>query len=171
MPMPRRIIIMGVSGCGKSVIGRALADRLGLPFEDADHYHSAENISKMSKGIPLTDADRSAWLDSLADLLASNDKIVLACSALKGSYRRRLCEFDGEPPIFIHLHGSFDAIHDRLKARAGHYFTGRAMLESQYEILEPPGPDEAISVRVDDVPVEGVLARCTAALQRRAAPD
>ena len=162
---------MGVSGCGKSVIGRALAEGLGLRFEDADDYHSPENVSKMSKGIPLADADRSTWLDSLAELLASDDGIVLACSALKASYRRRLREIDAEPPVFIHLHGSIDAIHDRMKAREGHYFTGRAMLESQYETLEPPGPDEAILVRVDDVPVEGVLARCIAGLQRNARPD
>ncbi|MDM7457796.1 MAG: gluconokinase [Paracoccus sp. (in: a-proteobacteria)] len=170
MAAAQRIIIMGVSGCGKSVVGRALADSLGFRFIDADDYHSPENVAKMSKGIPLTDADRSVWLDTLTGLLAADDRIVMACSALKANYRRRLSEITGPAPVFIHLHGSFDAIHDRLKAREGHFFTGRKMLESQFDALEPPDPAEAIQVWVDDVSVEEVLERCATALRRHASP-
>ncbi len=162
---------MGVSGCGKSVIGQALADRFGLRFVDADDHHSPENIAKMAQGIALTDAERAPWLAALADVLAAHDGIVLACSALKRRYRNRLSSIDGEPPVFIHLHGHIDALEARLEARTGHYFTGRAMLESQYAALEPPGPDEAIPVRVDDVDSDGVLNRCVARLQRAARWD
>ena len=165
MPMPRRIIIMGVSGCGKSTVGRALAGRLGLRFEDGDAYHSPDNIAKMARGVALTDADRAGWLAALADLLAAHDGIVLACSALKRSYRRTLRGTGGEPPVFIHLHGSLNVLAARLNARTGHYFTGRALLESQFAALEPPGPDEAIPVRVDDVDIDGVLNRCLAGLR------
>lgn len=168
MPRFQRIIVMGVSGCGKSVVGLALADSLGFRFVDADDHHSPENVAKMSNGIPLTDADRSSWLETLADLIASEERIVLACSALKERYRRQLSAIVGPAPVFIHLHGSFDAIHSRLKAREGHYFTGREMLDTQFSTLEPPGPEEAISVRVDDASVEEVLDRCAEALQRQA---
>lgn len=167
MTIPRRIIVMGVSGCGKSVVGRAVAEKLGFRFVDADDHHSPENIAKMSNGIALTDADRADWLNTLAEMLAQNDGIVLACSALKASYRRRLSSIDPPMPVFVHLHGSFAAILDRLESREGHYFGGRSMLETQFETLEPPAPDEAINVQVDDADKEEVVDRCLSALQRR----
>ena len=134
------IVIMGVAGSGKTTLGKALCSRLGWSFYDGDDFHSAENVEKMSQGIPLSDGDRAKWLETLKVLIAekykAGENIILACSALKRSYRQQLRK-SGAPIFFIFLEGSFDLILKRMDKREDHYMkTG--MLESQFEILEPP---------------------------------
>jgi carbohydrate kinase (thermoresistant glucokinase family) len=135
---------MGVSGCGKSTIGALLAQRMQITFVEGDSLHTASNIAKMGRGKPLTDEDRSPWLMRIADCLrvhhARDCDLVIACSALKRSYRDIIRSSSTEP-LFIHLHGSPDAIRERLQQRRGHFMSA-GMLESQLEILEPPSPDE-----------------------------
>ncbi len=138
---------MGVSGCGKSSIGRTLAQRLGYRFFDADDFHSPANLDKMRQEIPLSDEDRIPWLARLRSLLEKESltqNVVLSCSALRESYRRQL--LDGLPNTeIIHLTGSFDLILQRLKAREAHFMPA-SLLHSQFESLEPP--DEAITLDV-----------------------
>ena len=133
---------MGVSGSGKSTVGAALAQRLRVPFADADTLHPRANIAKMATGEPLTDDDRYPWLEKVGDWLAGHrDGGVASCSALKREYRERLrarC-----PGVeFLHLSGSPELIGGRLAARSGH-FMPPALLESQFDALEPLGADEA----------------------------
>ncbi len=143
-------VMMGVSGCGKTTIGQALADRLNCLFYDGDDFHPPENVTKMSSGIPLNDADRTPWLARLAALieqhLAEGETAVLACSALKKQYRDRLQVNDRVR--FIYLEGSFDLIWQRMQARANHYMKSD-MLRSQFEALEPPAADEAVTIFID----------------------
>ncbi len=139
---------MGVSGCGKSTVGRLLAGQLGWPFFDADDYHPPENVAKMAAGRPLTDADRSPWLDTLHALLADHLRrgasLVLACSALKAAYRQRLA--DGLDVRFVHLQGDFGLIYRRMQARRGHYMRPE-MLRSQFADLEPPADALTLDIR------------------------
>ena len=141
------IIVMGVSGSGKSTVGSRLADELGWAFYDADDCHNEANRSKMSHGIPLTDDDRTAWLASLRELIQKNvyseTSIVLACSALKESYRAIL-NVD-EQVRFVYLKGSYAEIESRLKNRAGHFMPVK-LLASQFETLEEPA--NALHVKV-----------------------
>ncbi len=164
--MNRIIILTGVSGSGKTTVGRALARRLGYPFYEGDDFHPPQNIAKMAGGIPLDDADRAPWLDSLhaliAGIAARGESAVLACSALKEKYRERLAR-GVENVCFVYLYGSFDLIRARILAREEHYFEA-SMLRSQFEALEPPASGEAISVSVHDT-VEGVVDRIKAALE------
>lgn len=136
------IIVMGVTGTGKTTIGQAIAARLRLPFFDADDFHSAENIAKMRAGTPLTDDDRAPWLSCLNELLKKHvserksEGAVLACSALKAAYRERLrCSLHGVR--FIYLRGSREILNARLIERRGHYMNP-ALLDSQLATLEPP---------------------------------
>lgn len=150
------IVVMGVSGSGKSLIGKKLAEKLNLPFEDADDYHSEENIEKMKAKTALTDKDRSPWLEALSKLLSGMEILngcILACSALKGSYRDQLSTRTKEDITFIFLQGSFDLIFSRIDSRKGHYMK-KDMLRSQFDTLEEPGEDEAILVSVDQTPDE-----------------
>ena len=131
---------MGVAGSGETAFGQMLAERLGWDFFDADDFHPSENIAKMAAGIPLDDSDREPWLAALANLLASTLQAgkhpVLACSALKDSYRKKL--LNGKNDIaLIYLKGSYDLIWSRISARQGHYMKP-TMLQSQFEILEEP---------------------------------
>lgn len=144
------IVVMGVSGCGKTTIGRALADQLGCPFFDADDFHPPENIKKMANGIPLTDTDRAPWLSRLQALIHRNlaDGVILACSALKRRYRDQLRE-GNDGLQFVYLHGDFDTIWARMQTRHNHYMKPD-MLHSQFATLEPPGPEEAIQVNITD---------------------
>jgi gluconokinase len=146
--MTLRVVIMGVAGCGKSSVGEALSDRLHIPYRDGDDLHTPEAVEKMRQGIPLTDDDRWPWLDRVAQTLATEAPILLGCSALKRAYRDRIRAGAGGPVNFVHLAGSRDLIASRMAARTGHYMP-TSLLDSQFAALEPPGPDEAITVDID----------------------
>ena len=135
------IVVMGVSGSGKSTVGSALAQRLRVPFVDADDLHPSANIAKMTAGEALDDDDRYPWLEEVGRWLAAHrDGGVVACSALKRKYRDQLRSHC--PGVeFLYLSGSPDLIGRRLAARTGHFMPG-ALLQSQFDALEPPGPDE-----------------------------
>ena len=140
-----RWVVMGVAGCGKSSLGAALANRLGIRFIEGDRYHSPENVAKMSAGVPLTDGDRLHWLASLQgeirDSVQRGEGIVVACSALKRRYRDLLRE--GAPGLrFAHLDGTRELIAARMNARVGHYMP-LSLLDSQFAALEALQPDEA----------------------------
>jgi gluconokinase len=149
--MPHLIILTGVAGSGKTTIGKALARRLDYPFYDADDFHPPQNVTKMARGEALNEDDRQPWLARLHTLLASlharDESGVLACSALKAAYRRQLAQ--NLPGVcFVYLHGDPDLIFERLKARPGHYMS-ETMLQSQFDALQPPAPDEALHVDID----------------------
>ncbi|NNL41677.1 MAG: gluconokinase [Desulfobacterales bacterium] len=151
--MNRIFYIMGVSGCGKSTIGRKLASSLSLPFFDGDDYHPEENIAKMSEGLPLNDQDRKAWLEALNSLARKHQQngAVIACSALKKSYREMLNENILPPPVWVYLEGSYKTILNRLQQRKGHFMPAN-LLTSQFDSLE--APEEAIKVAVTLTPEE-----------------
>jgi gluconokinase len=160
----RFIIIMGVSGTGKTTIGKALSARLGWDFTDADDLHPPANIKKMAAGIPLTDDDRRPWLAALHDLiftcLAGARPGILACSALKESYRQTLLA--GNPDVkIVYLKGSYELLLARMQQRPAH-FMKPAMLKSQFETLEEPL--DALTLDIS-LPVEEMLDRIVAALQ------
>ncbi|HYO53367.1 gluconokinase [Archangium sp.] len=140
------VIVMGVSGSGKTAVGQRLAAALGWRFLDADDFHSPGNIAKMTAGIALTDEDRAPWLAVLRELLQkaleSGEDLVLACSALKRSYRERL-SVDAARQRWVYLHAPRELIAERLKARRGHYMPS-ALLDSQLATLEIP--EEALRV-------------------------
>ncbi|MBE0615854.1 MAG: gluconokinase [Burkholderiales bacterium] len=134
------VVLMGVTGCGKTTVGSLLAKVCGWEFHDADDYHSAENVAKMKSGAPLTDQDRWPWLEHLNSLLIDSDRqgqnLVLACSALKQAYRDRLAR-GCTAAHFVFLDGDKDLIRARLAARKGHYMNPK-LLDSQFAILERP---------------------------------
>ena len=144
------IVVMGVSGSGKSTVGAALAQRLGVPFADADDFHPAGNVAKMTSGQALNDDDRYPWLDAIGQWLAQHcgEGGVMSCSALKRKYRdqlRRHC-----PDVeFLHLSGSLEVIGARQASRPGHFMPA-SLLKSQFDTLEPLAPDErGIVIDVD----------------------
>jgi gluconokinase len=143
-------VMMGVSGCGKTTVGQALAAQLDCPFYDGDDFHPPENVAKMSRGVPLNDDDRAPWLARLAALIEGHlergETAVLACSALKKRYRDQLRVSDRVR--FIYLAGSFDLIWGRMQARPGHYMKAD-MLHSQFDVLEPPDANEAVLIPID----------------------
>ncbi|MEP0072378.1 MAG: gluconokinase [Marinomonas sp.] len=145
--MTKSIIVLGVSGSGKSLIGQKIADKFGYQFFDADDFHSDANVEKMRQGIPLNDDDRQGWLVTLNELLVKTPNAVLACSALKPAYREILRRHL-EDVSLVYLKGDIDTIWQRHQKRDGHYFNGRAMLESQFETLIEPTPDEALIVDI-----------------------
>ncbi len=149
---------MGVSGSGKSTLGKGLAEKLSWVFFDADDFHSVENIAKMTAGIPLSDSDRVPWLTSLnrrlASTFAQGHHPVLACSALKESYRARLLS-DLTGTKIIYLKGSYEMIRSRLLAREGHYMKEN-MLQSQFDTLEEPAEALILDVRM---PLDQMLDR------------
>ena len=134
------IVIMGVSGSGKTTVGLKLAAALGWKFSDADGFHSAANVAKMQSGVPLTDEDREPWLRSIRAAIESWERDepghVLACSALKGCYRDALAPNDSDVK-FVYLRGEFERIAARLRSRKDHFFNP-ALLRSQFEALEDP---------------------------------
>lgn len=145
---PMAIVVMGVCGSGKSVLGRELADSLEWPFVEGDDFHPPENVGKMSAGVPLDDDDRWGWLRSLAarmdDETSGGGSVVMACSALKRSYRDILRR---PRTVFVYLDGSRDELERRLAARTGH-FMKKEMLDSQLATLEPPDDGER-HLRID----------------------
>ena len=147
-------IIMGVSGTGKSTIGKLLSDRTGWAFYDADDFHPAANIVKMSQGVALTDLDRLPWLNKLHRLightLQQNKHGILACSALKSNYRQILRN-NYRDVVFIYLQGNYQAIQSRLQERAGHFMSAD-LLQSQFDALEEP--QNAIAIDVTLSPAE-----------------
>ena len=153
------IIIMGVSGAGKSTIGQALAERLGFAYEDGDAYHSQANIDKMHAGVPLTDEDRWPWLRAIAAAIDakvdSGIPVVIACSALRRVYRDVLVHGRSDVQI-VYLKGTEGLIARHLKDREGH-FMNPSLLDSQFEALEEPAADEpAVTVDVDQ-PVASIV--------------
>lgn len=142
VPVAPPIVVMGVSGAGKTTIGRLLAARLGTAFIDADDLHDAPSKRKMSAGVPLTDADRVPWLDRVGRAIGDAPRPpVVACSALRAGYRQRLRR-DAPGLVFVHLHGASDLIADRLGARE-HEYMPSSLLDSQIAALEPLTRDES----------------------------
>jgi gluconokinase len=154
--MTLRVVIMGVSGCGKSSVGEGLSVALGIPYRDGDDLHPPANVDKMRAGVALTDDDRWPWLDRVAGVLATDTPVIVGCSALRGIYRDRIRARAGGPVRFVHLTGSRDVILARLGLRKGHYMP-TSLLDSQFAILEVPGPDEALAVDIDQ-PLAGIIA-------------
>jgi gluconokinase len=146
------VILMGVTGTGKTTLGKVLAELTGWPFDDGDDFHSPANIEKMRSGVPLNDADRWPWLDSLNTLLraaqAKGGSAILACSALKQRYRDRLQQ-GLEDVRWVYLKGDIELIRARLQARQGHYMNP-ALLQSQFDALEPPRG--ALDIEIDEEP-------------------
>ncbi len=141
LPAVSMIVVMGVSGSGKSTVGAALAQQIRVPFADADDFHPDANVAKMSAGHPLDDDDRYPWLERIGQWLAAHpDGGVMSCSALKRRYRDQLREHSPQTR-FLHLHGTPDVIGRRQAGRPGHFMPA-ALLRSQFDTLEPLEPDE-----------------------------
>ncbi|WPD74414.1 gluconokinase [Dickeya fangzhongdai] len=162
------IILMGVSGSGKSSVGARLAREINAKFIDGDDLHPRANIQKMASGQPLNDDDRAPWLERLNDaaysLLHKNETGIIVCSALKKRYRDRLRE-GNDGMVFLYLKGSFEVILQRHQARAGH-FMPTGLLQSQFDALEEPGEMETDVITVDiNGPMDQVVERCAAALR------
>ena len=150
------IVVMGVSGAGKSTVGKLIAARLDCPFRDADSFHPKANIEKMSRGEPLTDEDRWPWLQAIAAWIAEHraagTTCVVTCSALKRMYRDIVTNKQSSDVRLVYLKGEFNLIESRLKTRQGH-FMPPGLLRSQFDALEEPGADErAITVSIDATP-------------------
>lgn len=155
-PALRTIIVMGVCGCGKTLVGSQIAEKLGGVFEDADHFHSEANKTKMNQGIPLTDEDRWPWYATLRarieEMRGKTPVYVLACSALKAVYREKLrAGDDAQTLAFVHLDGSRELIFARMSARQGHYMPV-SLLDSQFAILEPTA--DLIRISIEGTPAE-----------------
>jgi gluconokinase len=159
--LPFAIVVMGVSGCGKSTVASSLAARLHWDFAEADTFHSAANVRKMQSGMPLGDADRWPWLDAIAAWIDGERRegrhCIVACSALKRAYRERLAR--GQDDVkFVYLRGSYETIAGRLAGRSGHYMP-LSLLKSQFDTLEEPAADEnAITLPIERAPGELVDA-------------
>ena len=150
--LTKRFLVMGVCGSGKTTIGKALADSLGIVFFDADDFHPAANREKMSQGIPLDDNDRQPWLNAIADNIRSTPSFALACSALKESYRIILLLACPDLRIIL-LHGSPEQLTERLQSRINHFMPA-ALLASQLATLEIP--TDALTINIDLTPEEMV---------------
>jgi gluconokinase len=148
------VVLMGVSGSGKTTIGELVAQRLGWPFIEGDDFHPPENVAKMAAGIPLEDADRWPWLDALNRRLRSERDAVVTCSALKESYRRRLLKGIAEARI-VYLHAPKAVIAERVAQRK-HKYMPASLLDSQFATLEPP--KAAIEIDVSGDPEDSVKA-------------
>jgi len=169
--MPLRLIVMGVSGCGKSTMASALGERLGLDMVDGDDLHLPESVAKMRSGIALQDADRWPWLDRIGHYLAQAQEPgrVVACSALKRVYRDRIREQAGDV-CFVFLDGDFDLIEQRMRQRVGHYMQP-GLLDSQFRTLEKPQADERDVIRLPITePVQDMVAQALNALHNRLHP-
>lgn len=176
MSAPRVVVVMGVSGTGKSTVGTLLAAALGVPYAEADAFHPPANIEKMSAGSPLDDTDREPWLDAIGAWARTRTEHgpglqgVVSCSALKRAYRDRL-RAAAPGLFFLHLSGDRDLVADRLAQRRGHFMPG-ALLDSQFAALEPLQPDElGLALSIADSP-DDITARAVRALHesREASP-
>lgn len=148
------IIIMGVSGVGKTTIGKLLAAKTGIPFFDGDDFHSAENIAKMAAGHPLNDADRKDWLLRLNGLITKNNQLIgciIACSALKQNYRNILSKSNETAIKYVFLNGTYHDILQRIQARKNHFMSA-SLLTSQFETLEVP--ENALTISITKSPEE-----------------
>ncbi len=161
-PLPRILVVMGVSSSGKSTVGEGLAQALGVPFLDADGYHPQSNVDKMRAGIALTDEDRWPWLahygTQLAGAARAAGTAVGACSVLRRAYREYLTERTGLPVLYVHLDNDPQLIRQRI-ARREHAYMPASLLESQLATLEVPSPDENALIVRNDAPVPEVIAR------------
>jgi gluconokinase len=153
------VVVMGVTGSGKSTVGQALADRMGVPFADADDFHSPENVAKMRAGTPLEDADRLPWLRAIGAWLAEHRDAgaVVTCSALKRSYRDILRE-GASDLTFLHLDGDQETVRLRVGQRPGH-FMPTSLVRSQFDALQPLGDDENGVVIPFTLPVDEIVTR------------
>lgn len=168
MVRSEQIVVMGVSGCGKSTVGLLLARACGVPYVEGDDLHSPENVERMRSGTPLTDEQRRDWLELIAQRLAQaaarSDGVVVSCSALKRAYRDILRR--GAPDLrFVHLHGDPALLARRTAQRVGHYMPA-SLLGSQLAILEPPGSDERAMVFDIALAPEVVVGQVMARLQQ-----
>ena len=141
-----KLVVMGVSGCGKTTIGEILATHYQAIFFDGDNLHPRANVEKMSKGLPLTDEERWPWLETVGKKMNSETNVIIACSALKKSYRDYIRLFSPATE-FIFLHGSKEVLSSRLGARKGHFFPA-SLLDTQLALLEPLAVDE-VGVKID----------------------
>lgn len=143
----KALVIMGVSGSGKTTVGELLAAETGGKFLDGDDFHPPENVAKMSAGIPLTDQDRQGWLETLAGIISDASELtIIACSALKASYRDLLRGAE-----FVYLHGSPEILSERINQRTGHYMPP-GLLQSQLETLEPP--QNSLTLEIQNSPAQ-----------------
>lgn len=166
--MTLHVVVMGVSGCGKTAVAAQLGERLGLVFAEGDAHHPGTNVDKMAAGRPLTDEDRRPWLEELVEWTkarqAEGASTVLSCSALRRRYRDVLREADPET-FFVHLHADFAVLADRMAHRA--HFMPVSLLESQFATLEPLEDDE-LGIQVDvSPPMDEVMATVEAAVRPR----
>jgi gluconokinase len=162
------VVVMGVAGAGKTTVGRALADRLGATFVDADTLHTPADRAQMAAGTPLTDAQRDAWMDRVLDAVAEARPTVLACSALRRVHRAMLYR-SAEVRLFF-LAVPEPELERRLATRPRHFFPP-SLLETQFRVLDPPGPGEPVTVVDADRPVNAVVDAIVASLGAAAAPD
>ncbi|CDZ95713.1 thermoresistant glucokinase carbohydrate kinase [Pseudomonas saudiphocaensis] len=166
------VVVMGVSGSGKTTIGERLAARLECGFSDADQYHGASNKAKMAQGIALTDADREPWLAAMHAAIVERARQgadhVFACSALKRRYRDQLCGNVADV-MMVFLHGPAEVLAKRVASRRGHFFDP-ALLNDQLAVLEPPTADEALAVDIRLTPDE-IVERIVQALEARKAEN
>jgi gluconokinase len=156
----KAVVVMGVSGAGKSSVGEKLAERMGWHYVEGDSLHPDANVEKMAKGIPLTDEDRWPWLDLVgAELSRAHGKgegVVVTCSALKRAYRDRLRDAVGGDLYFVYLDGTLDVLSARMRERQGHFMPA-SLLESQLATLEDPkGETKVVSVGIDE-PVDDIV--------------
>ena len=168
---PLRLIVMGVSGCGKSTMAGALSERLGLDMVDGDDLHLPESVAKMRSGVALQDADRWPWLDRIGAYLAQDlaQGRVVACSALRRIYRDRIREQAGDV-CFVFLDGDFELIQKRMQQRVGHYMQP-GLLDSQFRTLEKPQADETDVIRLPITePVQNMVLQAIQALHNHRHP-
>lgn len=166
LPTPLAVVVMGVSGSGKSTVAQALARHYGFLLLDADDFHSAQAKAQMASGVPLTDAQREPWVDALGAALRQcvtrGESVVLAFSGLRQAHRQRLRD-SGVPMRFVFLHGTPEVIGARLGARAGHFMPA-ALLESQFAALQSPDEPDVVTVDVD-APLDQVVAEAVRQLE------
>ncbi|WP_430868486.1 gluconokinase [Demequina aurantiaca] len=164
-----RVVVMGVTGCGKTSVGVAISDARGNDFADADAFHPAANVAKMAAGTPLTDEDRWPWLQAVGQWLGDREDAVVSCSALRRAYREVLLA-QAPGAIFVHLAAPQHVLEERVRARsaATDHFAGASLLDSQYSTLEPLADDEVgVTVDVSVLGLSGVVRSVREALELR----